>query len=158
MTLIHDLSDMSVRDQIRVAIYERRPDRYTPGGDDSWLDDIAEEFAPQIAASDAQRRAARSIVGDLEGNATRSTNRILRETLTQPPLDWEFFRNSPLAVGNERVAIRACTAQDFRQFAVEEQARADADYRVREQTVKAAVAIAELMERNSFNVGANIRW
>lgn len=152
--------ELSLTDQIRLAIHERRPDRYTPGDDDSagWLDAIAEEFAPQIEAADAQKRAARAMVGSIEAAATRSTNKILRESLVQPPLDWDFFRNLPLAVGGERVAIRACTPEDFRQFAREERERADADYAAREATIRAATRIADMMEELSIRIGADLRW
>lgn len=143
-----------------MALNERRPDRYTPGDQDTskWLDEIAEEFAGGIDVKTAQVRAVRAIVGSLEGAQTRETNHILRSVRDQPPLDWVFFRTLPLVVGDERVAIRACTPDDFREFAGEENIRANEEYKIRQDTVSGALWIAEYMEQNNVQSGAVLHW
>jgi hypothetical protein len=135
-----------------------RPDRCATDAVDGWLQAGVNEFASELDARESQRREALSILRSMETTAVRQTNKLLRQTLTHPPLDWDIFRNSPLAVGNEHVAIRACTPQDFRQFAEEEQARADADYAVRLETCAAACSLADYMDAHGMRSGRDLSW
>ena len=124
----------------------------------AWLDEIADDFAGAIAAQEAQRRAARAIVGRLEGVKTRSTLKIVRQCPVQKPLDWEFFQSLPLVVGNQRVAVRATNAADWRQFAEEERQRAERDNKTRTLTIEAAIWIANEMDAHNWRTGAAINW
>lgn len=146
--------------EIRRALDERRPDRYAPGDSDTdkWLDELAEEFAPMIAVQEAQRRAARAIIANLEAAKTRQTLTIVRQCKLQPPLDWDFFRALPLVVGNERVAIRAVTSNDWRQFAQEEKGRTDEEHSIRMATVEGALWLADYMDQQGFATGTDLHW
>jgi len=191
MTTIHE---PSVKHQMKQALDERRPDRYTPKDTrqlcpcgtpitwalalwndfhglhrcafvgqleqptSAWLDNLADEFKDAIPAGTAQVRAARQMIGTLEGARTRATLQIVRRCLLQPTLDWIFFRSLPLVVGPERVAIRATSQGDWRQFAEEETVRAAADNRARLQTIEGAIWLADHMQVNGLRTGAEIHW
>lgn len=135
---------------------ERRPDRYEVQGGDEWLDDIADEIEGLIP--NAREIAARMLVRRRETQKTRSTNRLLREIHESGafPLDWFDLLNLPIVVGKERVALRAATAEDFRQFATEERRRAANDFAARNSACEGAEWIAEFMEANGHKNGRTI--
>lgn len=117
-----------------------RPDRYEPGAD--WLDDVATKIENKITIIEAKRLAARQIVGQREGRATRAVNKFLKSlgagaggfSIDQA---WIAFADEPVAfiegVGEEsaerrvRVALRAMRSEDWKQFAL--YGRADAQHR-----------------------------
>ena len=120
-----------------------RPDRYEPGAD--WLDRVAEMVENKITITEAKRLAARQIVGHREGRATKAVNRFLK-TLKQGrefalPETWAPFSDEPVAfeefdeTGTKtkriRVAFRAMTSGDWKQFSlhgrIEAQHRFDAE-------------------------------
>lgn len=137
---------------------ERRPDRYETVSGDEWLDQIAAEVQDLVPIAQAQYRSARMVVGQREGNKTRRTNKLLREIYRsgQLPLDWLQTLNLPLAVGKERVAIRACVPKDFESFAVEERRTAARDFTVRHETCEAAEWIATQMVAAGISYGRQL--
>lgn len=116
-----------------------RPDRYLPGGD--WLDEVAAQVENKITMIEAKRMAARQIVGQREGQATKSVNRFLKSLSTEVgfalPASWAPYADEPVAFvetnGDDlkghrvRVAFRAMKASDWQQFALH--GRADAQIR-----------------------------
>lgn len=121
-----------------------RPDRYEPGAD--WLDEVASKIENKIPEFEAKRLAARQIVGQREGRATRAVNKFLKSLLTNGggfalTSAWAPYADEPVAFiegsgdsdkGHRiRVAFRAMTASDWKQFAlhgrVEAQHRFDAE-------------------------------
>lgn len=107
-----------------------RPDRYLPGAD--WLDEVAERVENKITIIEAKRLAARQIVGQREGRATRSVNKFLKSLSTEGgfalPETWAPYADEPVAFIEDadtetgghrvRVAFRAMKARDWRQFAL----------------------------------------
>lgn len=136
---------------------DRRPDRYEEGSSE-WLDDIAAEVAWLIPEDDARYRAARLTVGRREGEKTKSANKLLREihATQQWPLDWMDCLTLPIAVGKERVALRAVTSADLRQFANDERRIAASDFSVRNATCEAAEWLADQMDANGYRFGGDI--
>lgn len=136
---------------------DRRPDRYDDGSAE-WLDDIAAEVAPLIPEDDARYRAASMIVRRREGEKTKSANKLLREIYDskQFPLGWLDYCSLPIAVGKERVALRAVTSADLRQFANDERRTAANDFSTRNATCEAAEWIADVMDSNGYRFGADI--
>lgn len=116
-----------------------RPDRYLPGGD--WLDEVAAKVENKITVIEAKRLAARQLVGQREGKATRSVNRFLKSLSTEGgfvlPASWAPYADEPVAFVESageadkghriRVAFRAMKASDWQQFALH--GRADAQHR-----------------------------
>lgn len=89
---------------------------------------------------------------------TKSANKLLREihATQQFPLDWMDAQCLPIAVGKERVALRAVTSADLRQFANDERRTAANDFSTRNATCEAAEWIADLMDSNGYRFGADI--
>lgn len=159
-----------MRRQVRVLLPERRPDRYTVDGpadeDDEtptgWLDLIAEEVKHLAPDDEIRKVLARNVVGQEEGHATRRANDLLRKIgrTGQPPLDWFDTKDWPIAVVSfhtdsltqerkkieERVALRASTAQDLRSFATEERRRAAGDFSARNDACTGAEFAADQMD------------
>lgn len=116
-----------------------RPDRYLPGAD--WLDEVASMVENKITVIEAKRLAARQIVGQREGRATRSVNKFLKSLATNGGFAltsaWAPYADEPVAfveaIGDEdkgtrvRVAFRAMKAADWQQFALH--GRVDAQHR-----------------------------
>lgn len=134
-----------------------RPDRYEQG-EYGWLDPVIADIAALIPPADAQLRAARDIVVRKEGDATKRTNRLLREVVStgQVPLDWMDLLSSPLAVGDERVALRACTPDDFRRFAAKERRAAANEFASRNDSCEGALFLADLIEDKGLTFAADI--
>lgn len=172
MSINPDLTE--VRRLIDGLLRARRPDRYVVRADDdddldldagevattAWLDDLAEEVEPHVPRQSAIRLFARSEVGRAEGKATRRVNDLLRRIHRsgQLPIDWLEMRNDPMAVverlqqsgervkvTEERVALRAVTAQDLLSFAVEERRRAGRDFAARNDACAGAEWVASQM-------------
>lgn len=137
---------------------EARPDRYTPGGaDDDWIEVIVEQLFGRVSIAEAQRMAVRMEAERVERRAMKRGNQVLRDCLTKPILDPAFY-DLPLSVGNERVAFRAMTPNDFRTFANEERKRAAADFTTREETCRSAETIAVRMDKFGWKTGAEVRF
>ena len=120
-----------------------RPDRYKPGSE--WLDEVASLVENKITVIEAKRMAARQIVGQREGQATKNVNKFLKSLSTEGGFAltsaWAPFADEPVAFIESdgaiekgrriRVAFRAMTAGDWQQFAlhgrVEAQHRFDAE-------------------------------
>lgn len=133
---------------IDLLLAERRPDRYEPEGGDEWLDSITAEIAVEIDPDEAVWELARREVKTREGEKTKSANRLLREIgeTKQLPLDWLDQLHLPIAVGKERVALRAATPADLRLFANEERRRAASDFTARNATCEGAEWLADHLE------------
>lgn len=137
---------------------ERRPDRYEWGVSDNWLDDIAREISTGIPVKEAQAQHALSLVKRREKVKTIRTNKLIREIYQsrQFPLDWLDALSLPLAVGKERVALRACTAEDFTQFAIDERRAASQEHVSRSLTCDAAEWLATEMVKQNVTFGKEI--
>lgn len=137
----------------------RRPDRYELEGGDDWLDRIADEIESMIPEAEARAIAARQMVRFREGQKTKAANRVLREVFQsqQPPLDWLDTLNLPIAVGKERVALRAATSVDFRNFANDERRRAASDFAARNDTCEAAEWLADVMDAEGVTFCRDLR-
>jgi hypothetical protein len=147
---------------------ERRPDRYTENGSDddeagpdaTWLREIAEEIEPLIVEADAVKQVALTLVMQVEKRTTRRANTVLRDfsRTGQLGMFWAEDGDFPIAVITrkyeegqkpktiqERVALRAATADDLRAWAVEERRRAAKDFAARNEACTGAEDIAESM-------------
>lgn len=138
---------LDLNGRIDSLLAERRPDRYEVESGSEWLDEIADEIAPYIPMSEAQFRSARLIVGNRERVKTQRTNQIIRQIAKsgQLPIGWLETINLPLAVGKERVALRAITPQDLKDFAQVERRSAANEFSTRNETCEAAEWIADQM-------------
>jgi hypothetical protein len=138
----------AINSEVDRLLAEHRPDRYEVDGGDEWLDDVADLVESLIPEAEARAIAARQFVRRREGIKTKSTNRLLREITQshQLPLDWFELMNLPLAVGKERVALRACRSEDFRAFAAEERRRTLNDMAARNETCEATEWLADQMD------------
>lgn len=136
-----------LNDRIDQALDAGRPDRYQPG-DEGWLDPIIDAIAADIPDAEARRRVARDIVVRREAEATKRTNRVLREVVAtgQLPLDWMDIQRWPLGVGEFRVALGACMADDFRDFANIERRRAANEFATRNESCEGAIFLADLID------------
>ena len=145
-------------DELKSAIDEllvdQRPDRYEPS-EASWLDSVADQVKHLVSSEHAVFRVARTAVGNRERAKTQSTNKLLRDVHASGefPLDWLKTLHLPLAVGKERVALRACTAQDFHDFANQERRVAANDFATRNASCEAAEWIADQMDVNDWTFG-----
>lgn len=150
--------DDSLSSRIDELLAERRPDRYEVNGGDEWLDHIADEVAHLIPAGEAQFRTARQTVQNREAGKIQKTNKLLRDIYVsgQMPLDWLDTLSLPVAVGKERVALRAMTPKDFRHFASDERRAAASDFTTRNQTCEAAEWIADQMDGGGFAYGRDL--
>ena len=148
-------------DELKAAIdellTEQRPDRYEPS-EASWLDSVADQVKDLVSPEHAVFKFARKTVGDRERAKTQSTNKLLRDVHTSGefPLEWLETLHLPLAVGKERVALRACTAQDFRDFANQERRVASNDFATRNASCEAAEWIADQMTDNGWTFGRQV--
>lgn len=148
-----------INGEVDRLLAEHRPDRYAKDGGDGWLDDVADLVAGLIPEAEARVIHARSLVRAREAQKLKTANRVLRDVFDsrQLPLDWLDLLSLPIAVGKERVALRACTPEDFRQFAVEERRRAAGDFTARNHTCEAAEWMAEQMLAEGAATGAETR-
>lgn len=119
-----------------------RPDRYEPGGD--WLDQVAAQLEGDIPILEARRMAARQIVGQREGAATKRVNKFLKGLFGLDgqfalPVDWYVYADEPVALIDHsgiriRVALRAMAAADWDSFVlngrIDAQHRFDAEMRM----------------------------
>ena len=131
----------------------------------SWLDEIADEVADLVPDEEVRKLYARKVVGQEEGRATRRANGLLRKIKQtgQLVLTWFDIKDDPVAVvtrtvepgkrdriKEERVALRAMTPTDFRDFATEERRRAAGDFAARNATCEGAELVADWMTRGGF--------
>jgi hypothetical protein len=114
--------DKELNHLIDELLNEARPDRYFTR-DRSWMDDIV-----QVVADELERRpneageAARRLVHQREGQATKSANRALRRIAQEGtlPIGWgtEQMRadllSPPLSINGERVRLGAASPSDLR--------------------------------------------
>lgn len=145
---------------IDTLLREQRPDRYTPG--DDWINGVIDAIPPHmVPAEDARRIAISQEVKRREGQATRKANAVLREIgrSGQLPMHWAEQADDPISIitihvdddGNtrrieERVALRAATADDFRTWSQVERDRADDDHKARLIACDGADYIADGMD------------
>jgi hypothetical protein len=135
------------------------------GSETEWLDEIADEVAHMVPEAELRKLYARKIVGQQEGKATSRANRLLRKIhrTGQLVLGWWGVADDPVAVvtrvdepgqrtrrKDERVALRAMTPRDFRDFATEERRRAAEDFTARNDTCTGAELVATWMTQGGF--------
>ncbi len=130
-----------------LALAAIRPDRYKRG-DISWADPVIDDIADMMTATEARQVAAIDIVKNLERRATKNSNRLLRTigSSGQLPSDWLDMARWPITVGEFRVCFEDLTPFDLRQFASEEEHRANKDHTARLDAVKGARELADLVE------------
>jgi hypothetical protein len=147
-----------ITELIDQRLAEMRPDRYETAGGDEWLDLIADEVADFIPEAEARQLHASKLVRDRERRKTSKTNDLLREVYRtgQAPLAWFDVLHTPLAVGKERVALRAATSKDFRTFATEERKRAANDFSARNDACEGAELIADQMDAHGWRYGGEV--
>lgn len=122
-----------VKKRIDAELRRQRPDRYQPGAD--WLDAVTEVIADEVPILSARQMAARTLVGQREGSATRRVNRFLKGLAGADgqyalPVDWFEYVDEPVAIEvrtvdadgqlvekhRERVALRAMRSSDWNAF------------------------------------------
>jgi hypothetical protein len=181
MTINPALTELN--SEIDRLLHERRPDRYTVRGDDqdspeltsgevettNWLDQVADEVDSPAVTEAVRQIFLRSLVGQREGQKTRKGNKALRDLDRHgvQPLTYEWV-DEPIAVVTrviqpgervkvieERVALRAATPKDLRDFATEERRRAAKEFGTRNLTCENAEWLADqLVEVGAGNVRA----
>lgn len=123
------MSNDELNQRIDAALSAVRPDRYEPGGD--WIRPVIADFAADMSVFEARQIAAETIVRRREAEATKRVNRMLKGLVAAGqytlPLDWFLYANEPVALEREddkgrivrvRVALRAMTADDWRDFSL----------------------------------------
>jgi hypothetical protein len=140
------------RGEIDRLLAELRPDRYQPGVDEEWLDEVTDLVIPLIDPDEIVRRYARAEVKQREGTKTKSANKMLRDIHAsgQWPLDWFEFSSLPISVGKERVALRAVKAADLRVAANDERRAAANDFAQRNAACAAMEWVADQMDANGW--------
>lgn len=138
-----------INDTIDARLDEARPNRYRPEQDE-WLTAIIDDVAVTISIEEAQKRVARDLVVRREAEATKRTNRVLRDIFKTGnlPLDWLDMQRCPLSINGERVALGACTPDDFREFANIERRRAAKEHATRNESCDGARFLADMIEKN----------
>lgn len=124
-----------------------RPDRYDIG-DDTWRRQIYADIEQWVPEIEAKRIAAKQIVDQREGSATRKANALLRDIgkTEQWPLDWMDYVDRPISVGGERVRLGASSSNDFRQWAIDERRRAAQDSTARFMACEGAEWVADSID------------
>jgi hypothetical protein len=110
------------------------------------MDEAVEWLALQTPVAKARLFYARTIVHRVEGEATKSTNRFLREVARTGaiPVDWFETLAWPVAINrHDRVALRAITSSDLLQFEVVERRSADSEHASRLEACEGAHLLAE---------------
>jgi plasmid replication initiation protein len=141
-------TEPTAREMIPALLDRYRPDRYDPA-DKSWQTPVCEMVAADLDIAEALSIAASRLVSTADATATKRTNALLREIAKsgQVPLEWLDAMSWPLAVDdNERVSVRAATADDFRRFANRERRAASLDFTSRNSSCEGALHVAEQME------------
>ncbi len=141
------MTEPTAREQLQTLLDLHRPDRYDPT-DRSWQAPIVDLVAEELTAAEARAIAADRIVSRAEAEATKRTNRLLREIASSGewPLGWLDALSWPLAVHDgERVALRAATPDDLANFANRERRSAANDFAQRNLTCEGALLLAERM-------------
>jgi hypothetical protein len=150
------MADTYTRAEIAAMLAEVRPDRY-PAGDTSWASTVAEKIADGIPPAVARQQCADQVIASIEKGATRRANTLMRHVLADGalPLDWMDAADWPLSVGDQRVCLRALTADDLHVFADDEERAATADHAARLDCVHGARKLAGLLaEHRCHNVAA----
>lgn len=135
--------------EIDLILMADRPDRYERI-DASWMDNAIDARRQQLSADEARTRAAMADVKAREKVHVRNGNRMLRHYSDAGvrPLDWMELARLPITIGNWRVCLEDCTADDFRQFDHDERPRAESDYEARIAACDGALGLAELIEKS----------
>lgn len=133
--------------EIDLILMADRPDRYERT-DTSWMDNAIDARRQQLSADEARTRAAVADVKGREKTHVRNGNRVLRHYSGDGirPMDWMEQGRLPITIGNWRVCLEDCTADDFRQFDHDERPRAESDYEARIAACDGALGLAELIE------------
>lgn len=126
-------TDKQLTHDIDEALGKVRPERYD-AGDKEWMDEVVElvqEAAERRDRADVFADWARRRVYRREAEATKRTNRILRDidATGQLPLGWgegDSWRellfdllHLPLSIARERVRLGVANAQDLEQWELE---------------------------------------
>lgn len=146
-------NDPITNEQIDALLDQYRPDRYERH-DASWRSPVVQAVALRIPVTRAQQVAAEKIVGDREGQATKSVNRLLRRINEerQWPLP-EFALDimaRPLSINDERVRLGAAASEDFVAWAIAERRAASQEATARFSACDGAEWIAEQMNAESI--------
>ena len=135
-----EVPEKALTHQIDTWLAEERPERY--GADDKdWMDPVIDKAAVEItqytSVTEAVRELARRRVHQREGQATRRTNRVLRDIgqTGQLPLGWgeggqwkEFLFDIlrlPISVARERIRFGAATGEDWMAWELESARESD---------------------------------
>lgn len=144
-----------LRNELSRKLNAARPERYT---NSAWVDEVADQIAlDDIQRQQAAREYVRQVARDVEGKATRSANRLMREFHRNQclPIDWAQYLSVPIALVNvvvvdgkprkvhERVRLADATPTDFELWAETENAARERDYQARGEAVCAALEWAE---------------
>jgi hypothetical protein len=133
--------------------------------DTGWLDDIATEIVDLIPEAEAKQLYARALVGGREKRATTGANGFLRkiQRTGQLPLGWLDLEPFPISVitrmytesrpriREERVALRAASADDFEKFAIETRRVAGKKFAATNETASGAERLAEWIRISPCN-------
>lgn len=138
-------------EEIAQMLAVHRPDRYVAGALE-WADPVLDAIADSISAGEAKERTALAVVRDVERTATRRGNGLLKhyKSNLQGAFDFGGWMTSaveasrqPVAVGKERVCFEDLTAEDLRQFALDERIAATQDYSARLASCDGAERLAD---------------
>lgn len=141
-------------------LLEHRPDRYV---DQEWIEEGVEALYLLFPEDDEDPRKTqtREYLSKRETSATHRANKILRSFAEtgQLELHWKTTANEPLAIVytiadddgeeqkiQERVALRALTPLDLRNFASAEHESTENDHKARLRTCDGARLMADDME------------
>lgn len=145
---------MNKKDALTKEIDRARPDRYLDN-DRDWLHDVADRMAlTQIELRTIAREYMRRLAREIEGQATKGGNRLMRHfhETRQLPLDWQMYANLPIAFKNKQIV----DGQEVTVYERVKLAKATArDYKARGNAVSGALQIAlEMKTSGSLTFGA----
>ncbi|MGV3159829.1 hypothetical protein ACEE23_01840 [Corynebacterium sp. 32222D000AT] len=163
---------MDLHTTLRKQLDKARPHRYSES-EKQWVDDVADGLHINLSEQDmeaAARSYVRRAARDLEGQATKGGNRLLRHfhSTGQLPIDWAMYGDMPISLENkvlvagkeeivkERVKLAHATHHDFEMWAETEQRARERDYNARGAAVQGALQIA--LEMKSAGVLTFAAW
>jgi hypothetical protein len=157
-------SDKQLTHDIDEALAKVRPERYD-AGDKDWMDDVVESVRQSLAdraEDEVIRDAARRRVYRREAEATKRTNRLLRDIdeTGQLPLGWgdgDKWRellfdllHLPLSIARRRVRFGVASANDLEQWELESGREEDKRHAAQISARRAARLLAKwLVEQNA---------
>ena len=157
---------MDLREKVSALLSKNRPSRYSMS-DREWIEDAIRDIDTEdisLNVQDLVRERLLTMAYDIEGQATRAGNSIMREfhKAGALPIGWHHSISNPIAIEysvlkkgkevtvRERVRLAKATPKDFQLWAETEKRARERDYRARGEAIQGAIDIASSMIAGGF--------